>query len=303
MTDTETARPRHPAGALRPRLALPRPRGRLHRRQAARRGGLRRQARRLVRHAGQAPRPRRLLPAHGRRPHPGHRQGRRDRLPVPRLALGRRRQVQGDPLRPPGAAAGPHPALRQRRPQRPADDLARRRGQPGRPGDPAAGARGHRHRRVHRLDLERHRRRQRALPRDHRQRRRHGALLLHPLRLPDELPQRLRGPHGHPVHGVDRAPGHEGGGVRRRGPHPQVGGHLLRAVVHDQLARHRLQGLPDQGHPDQLPRPDRRRTPSSCSTACASRSPRASTRRPPTTSARSTPTCSATASCRTWPSG
>jgi 3-ketosteroid 9alpha-monooxygenase subunit A len=45
----------------------------------------------------------------------------------------------------------------------------------------------------YRVDLERHRGRQRPLPRDHRQRRRHGALLLHPLRLPDELPQRVRG--------------------------------------------------------------------------------------------------------------
>ena len=91
-----------------------------------------------------------------------------------------------------------------------------------------------------------------------RQRRGHGALLLHPLRVPDQLPQRLRGPHGHPVHGVHRASRHGRRGVRRRGPGAQVRGHLLRAVVHDQLAQERLQGLRHRRRPDQLPHPDQR---------------------------------------------
>ena len=71
----------------------------------------------------------------------GDRQGRRDRLPVPRLALGRRRQVQGDPLRAADPAARAHPEVRDGRAQRPADGLARHRGQPGRPRRPAARAR------------------------------------------------------------------------------------------------------------------------------------------------------------------
>ncbi len=80
----------------------------------------------------------------------------------------------------------------------------------------------------------------------------HGALLLRALLVPDQLPQRLRGPQGDPVHGVEGAPGQECG-VRRRGAVPQVRGDLLRAVVHDQLAVGRLQGLQDRGHPDQHP--------------------------------------------------
>ena len=53
-----------------------------------------------------------------------------------------------------------------------------------------------------------------------------------------------------------------GRGVRRRGPRAQVRGHLLRAVVHDQLAQERLQGLRHRRRADQLPRPDRATTPS-----------------------------------------
>ncbi len=51
----------------------------------------------------------------------------------------------------------------------------------------------------------------------------------------------------------------KGGGYGDAGPVPQVRGHLLRTGVHDQLARRRLQGLRDRGHPDQLPHPDRPR--------------------------------------------
>ena len=71
----------------------------------------------------------------------------------------------------------------------------------------------------------------------------HGALLLRPLRLPDVLQERLRGPRRHPVHGVARPPRHrQGQPVRRRGQPAEVRGVLLRAVVHDQLALERLQG-------------------------------------------------------------
>ena len=243
--------------------------GRAVRRRCAPRGpGLRRQAGRLEGRRRLAQRPGRLLPAHGRRPDPGHGQGRRDRLPVPRLALGWRRQVQGDPLRPADPAARAHAEVRDRGPQRPADDLARRRGQPGRPRRSfRRSSRASGPRQVHRLELEHPRRPHGALSRDRRQRRGHGALLLHPLRVPDQLPQRLRGPHGDPVHGVDRAARHGGRGVRRRGPRAEVGGHLLRAVVHDQLDQERLQGLRHRRRPGQLPHPDRATTPSCCSTA------------------------------------
>ena len=138
MSDTAVkssrAGPRRTAGALRARLALPGPRVDVQRRQAARDRGVRRQAGRLGRLPGRDQRARRLLPAHGRRPDPGHGEGRRDRLPVPRLALGRRRQVQGDPLRAAGPAARAHPEVPRGHPQRPGDDLARRRGLRARPG-------------------------------------------------------------------------------------------------------------------------------------------------------------------------
>ena len=168
--------------------------------------------------SGDAARPRRLLPAHGRRPDPGHRQGRRDRLPVPRLALGRRRQVQGDPVRQAHPAARPHPHLDGDGAQRPAVRLARRRGQPADrraddPGDPRG-----RLRRVDRLDLEHPRHPQRPLPRDRRQRRGHGALLLHPLRLPEVLQERLRGPRRDPVHELLGPSGHGRRRVRRQRP-------------------------------------------------------------------------------------
>ena len=97
-----------------------------------------------------------------------------------------------------------------------------------------------------------------ALPRADRQRRGHGALLLRALLVPDQLPQRLRGHPGDPVHGVE-GPARQGRRLRQPGPVPQVRGDVLRTGVHDQLARRRLQGLRDRGHPHQLPHPDRPR--------------------------------------------
>ena len=164
--------------------------------------------------AGRAQRARRLLPAHGRRPHPGHGQGRRDRLPVPRLALGRRRQVQGRSPTPGGCRCGRAPR---------STPSSIRNGQllvwhdvEGSEPDldilppvlPGVGTDGlytdWTWEVVADPDC--------ALPRDHRQRRRHGALLLRPLRVPDELPQRLRGPRRDPVHGVEGPPRHRRSG-------------------------------------------------------------------------------------------
>ena len=135
--------------------------------------------------------------------------------------------------------------------------VARRRGQ--RP-DPRAGHPGHRGARdrgVDRLDVERPRRPQRPLPRDRRQRGGHGPLLLHPLRVPAVLQERLRGPRRHAVHDLQRSPRHGRQRLRRPGPAAGVRGQLLRAVVHDQPAEDDLQGLRDQGDPDQLPLPGR----------------------------------------------
>ena len=202
VSQTPDAGPGQAAGAVRARVALLRPRRHVPRRQAARHRGVRRQAGRLGGQPGQPQRPRRLLPAHGRRPHPGHGQGRRDRVPVPRLALGRRRQVQADPLRPPGPAPRPDPEVPHHDPQRPAPGLARHRGLRGGLRHPAAGAAGRGRRPLHRLDLGDRPHRGLPLPRAHRQRRGHGALLLRALLVPDELPQRLRGHRRDAVHGV-----------------------------------------------------------------------------------------------------
>ena len=59
-----------------------------------------------------------------------------------------------------------------------------------------------------RLDLGLGPGRGRELPRGHRQRGRHGALLLHPLRVPDVLQERARGPRGHAVPADPVAAGH-----------------------------------------------------------------------------------------------
>ena len=211
--------------------------------RAARRRGVRHQAGGLRRLTRRRQDPRRVLPAHGRQPVSGHHQGRRDRLPVPRLALGRRRQVQAGALRQAHAATGPHARMADRCAQRPAVRLARPRGQPtatrgAHPGDPRV-----RQRRVDRLELELDAHRGLQLPRDHRQRHRHGALLLHPLRFPDVLQERLRGPHRLAVPAQRRPARRERPrDVVRRGA-PGFGGLVLRPVVHDQLAAQQLRRL------------------------------------------------------------
>ena len=151
--------------------------------------------------------PRRLLPAHGRQPVTGHHQGRRGGLPVPRLALGRRRQVQAGALRQAHTAPGPHPRLAHRRPRRTAVRLARPRGQPAARRGARSRHPGVRQRRVDRLAVEHDADRGLQLPRDHRQRHRHGALLLHPLRPAHVLQERLRGPHRVAVPAQRRPPG------------------------------------------------------------------------------------------------
>ena len=86
-----------------------------------------------------------------------------------------------------------------RRPQRAAVRLARPRGQPAAAGGADPRDPGVRQRRLDRLAVELDADRGLQLPRDHRQRHRHGALLLHPLRSADVLQERLRGPHRHAV--------------------------------------------------------------------------------------------------------
>ena len=194
------------------------------RRQTTLRRDLRHQAGGVRRLAGRPEDPRRLLPPHGRQPVPGHHQGRRGRLPVPRLALGRRRQVQAGPLRQAHPAAGPHPLLDHRRAQRPALRLARPRGQPAaargpHPGDPRV-----RQRRLDRLAVELDPDRGRQLPRDHRQRHRHGALLLHPLRAADVLQECLRGPRRIAVPAQRRAPRRQRPRHHLRRGAPRLGG-------------------------------------------------------------------------------
>ena len=75
-----------------------------------------------------------------------------------------------------------------------------------------------RRRRVDRLAMEHDAHRGLQLPRDHRQRHRHGALLLHPLRPADVLQERLRGPYRVAVPAQRRPAGRERPGhLLRRG--------------------------------------------------------------------------------------
>ena len=187
-------------------------------------------------------RARRVLPAHGRRPEPGHGQGRRDRLPVPRLALGRRRPVRADPLRPAGPARGPDPVLADAGAERAAVRLARPAAQPAARARDHPPDRGRVLRRVERLDLGLDPGRGGQLPRGGRQRRGHGAFLLHPLRLPDVLQERARGAHRLAVPADQGAAGYRERLELRvgNGHHAALRGLLLRAVLHDRQAVARL---------------------------------------------------------------
>ena len=108
-----------------------------------------------------------------------------------------------------------------------------------------------------RLDLGLDPGRRGELPRGDRQRRGHGALLLHPLRVPDLLQERVRGAHRLAVPADPARPdiGTGSNYARGRREHAALRGVLLRAVLHDRLPVARL---PRHGHgkrADQLPLP------------------------------------------------
>ncbi len=176
-------------------------------------------------------RPRRLLPAHGRRPVPGRGEGQRDRLPVPRLALGRRRPLQERALQQAGAATGPHGGMAHAGTGRHALRLERPRAQATAGGRDHSPHRGRHQRRVDRLALVHHGG-EHQLPRDHRQRRRHGPLLLHPRLAADALQEHLRRPCGDPVH-EQRGPSRHGRARWREDARNNLVGVVLRSVVHD----------------------------------------------------------------------
>ena len=129
-------------------------------------------------------------------------------------------------------------------------------------------------RRVDRLGLVHHHHRGLQLPRDRRQRRRHGALLLRALLVPDVLQERLRGPRRHAVHAAASAA--RTCARTQQAPRSCVGNTSV-ATYHgpsfmiDDLTYHYEDGDVDS-RPHQLPLPDRRRTRSCCSTASSSRS-------------------------------
>ncbi len=173
--------------------------------------------------AGCAARPRRVLPAHGRRPDPGHDQGRR--ASPARSTTGAGAGTAGAPGSPtPGGSRPPRapgPGSRWSRTSscssgttRRGTRRRRRRDHPADRGRVLAG--------VEQLDLGLDPGRGGELPRDHRQRGRHGALLLHPLRLPDLLQERVRGAHRLAVPAHQVAAGRRGRlELRRRGRRPR----------------------------------------------------------------------------------
>ncbi len=174
-----------------------------------------------------------------------------------------------DPLRQAGAAAGAHPVLDDAGAQRAAVRVERPGGQPARSRRRTSRrSTGYGTDAVEQLVLEHAGDRGLQLPRDHRQHVGHGALLLHPLRLPDVLQERLRRARRHPVHELAGSAGRvRAVELLRRGQHAGVRSVLLRAGVHDQLAEERLPRHRDRIGPDQLPLPDRHAPRSCCSTA------------------------------------
>ena len=174
---------------------------------APRHRGVRHQARGVRRLARRPAGARRLLPAHGRRPVAGA-PSRATRSPArSTTGAGAATAAAPGPVREAHAAAGPHPALAHARTTGSCSSGTTRRAPPPAevtiPRRSTAADSG----RVDRLDVELGPHRRLALPRDRRQRRRHGALLLHPLRLPDVLQERPRGPRRLPVPGVNAPPG------------------------------------------------------------------------------------------------
>ena len=292
------------ADAVRARLALPRARRHLPRRQAAR--ASRRSA--PSSSSGRTPRASSTsstaTAGTWAATSPRARQGRRDRLPVPRLALGRRRQVQGDPLRQADPAAGPHPHLADRwsRTSSCSSGTTPRATRRPRTRDPARSTR-----RIadewtdwtwETLDIANAHCREIID---------NVVDMAHFFYIHYAFPTYFKNVfEGHIATQYMHSSGparHGRRRVRRRGPAPEVGGDVLRAVVHDQPARPRLQGLRDRGHPDQLPLPDQRRLVRAAVRPDRQEARGARRRRPPTRSRRSTPRCSARASCRTSRSG
>ena len=236
----------------------------------------------------------------------GHGQGRPGRLPVPRLALGRRTAGARGSRTPRGCRSprGPGPGVTLEQNQQlfvwhdpqgnPPPD---RRDHPP--------DRGRVLRRVEQLDLGLDPGRGGELPRGHRQRRGHGALLLHPLRVPDVLQERARGAHRLAVPAHQGAAGHRDGLELRAGggDHAAVGGLLLRAVVHDRLPVARLPRRDHGKRPDQLPLPGHAQLVPAAVGRDRQEAARACRRSRPTRSPPSSPSSSAWASSRTWRSG
>ena len=165
---------------------------------------------------GRAQGSRRLLPAHGRRPVPGTIKGDEIACPFHDWRWGGDGKCKLVPYAK-RTPAGPHPCLAHRRPRWPAVRLARPRGQPAHRGRPYpeipewAGGEWTDWK-WNTMLIEG------SNCRDHRQRHRHGALLLHPLQPADVLQERLRGPHRVAVPAQRRPARHQRHGHRvRRG--------------------------------------------------------------------------------------
>jgi hypothetical protein len=222
----------HPADPLRARLALPRPGRDLPGRRTSPGACLRHQARGLCRQLGRPPCARFLLPAHGRDLSQGSIKGTSSPArsttgdgPEPAAASPSLRQA--------GAAAGPDPILDHPRAQRAAVRLERPTGQSAAAGGRHPRGRGRGLAGLERLDLELGAGRGGQLPRDRGQHRRHGALLLRALRVPDLLQERPRGARGDPVPALARSRG-QGLASRAGRRRAALGGVVLRTVVHDQ---------------------------------------------------------------------
>ena len=186
-------------------------------------------------------------------------------MPLPRLALGRRRAMQAGALQPAHAQAGPHPSVDHAATGRHVVRLERPRGQPAAARGHDSAHRGCDERRLDRLALVHHRG-GKQLPRNHRQRRRYGALLLHPRLAAHVFQEHLRRARGDAVHerrGPTRPRGHRG----RRDARHDVGRLLLRPVLHDRRPDLPLPNRRCAIDSDQLPLSRSTRIPLCCNTA------------------------------------